>query len=125
VLRIQLDFKGDISEIYKDLIIMLKNIKSNKEKFEIYFLSSSFTAIWYFTLFESKITIKPKWTSLNLFLENAKIDASDYFAYEDEIIIDKSIFKSEWDKVLKIIKSDLEKSGYKDSLEGYSYLKDL
>ena len=44
---IPLDRRGDISEMYDDIIFMLTALKRNEQELSISFLSSTFTAEWY------------------------------------------------------------------------------
>ncbi|EGI1937926.1 hypothetical protein K7N57_000722 [Salmonella enterica] len=113
----RLDRKGDISEIYNDIILMLKLLSDkNNKKFSISFLSSTFTAIWDFSIDMDMLSIRAKWITVS-FLN----DRDDEGLYVLNIPV--NVFISEWNKLLRIIRDDLIKCGYDESLEGFSYLE--
>lgn len=119
---VPLSKKGDLSEIYNDIIKMLVLIKTNKEKeFYINFLSSTFTAKWDFTLYKSEqIRINAKWNSNSIF-SNKIINEIDPNLYQ--VLVNKTHFVNEWDNLLRNLKRDLKAVGYTDSLDGFSYLQ--
>ncbi|BDR55757.1 hypothetical protein [Xylocopilactobacillus apis] len=121
---IPLSKKGDLSEIYNDIVKMLILIKMNKEKgFYINFLSNAFTAKWEFTLYKTEqIRINAKWNSNSIF-SNKLINEIDPNLYQ--VLVNKTHFVNQWDNLLRNLKQDLKAVGYTDSLDGFSYLEKL
>lgn len=117
----RLDRKGDISEMYNDIIRMLNALTDrNKKSFSVSFLSSTFTAIWDFVIDANMLNIKAKWITVS-FLDDSSGDSDNLYSLNIPI----DIFISEWNKLLLILRNDLVKCGYNESLEGFSYLKNL
>lgn len=122
---IHLDKRGDISNIYNDIIYMLTDLNENKNEFQTSFLSSTFTAYWNFKKEENSITITPKWFAVGLEKKETKQFIENVREANIPITISIDVFMSEWHKLLKSIKNDLLKTGYTEELENFEYLKKL
>ena len=117
---IPLDRRGDISEMYNDIIFMLNALKRNEKELSISFLSSTFTAKWYIQVESENLRILPKWITIE-FSNHQPCDNK-----EGTILIVPTLeFINEWNNLLRIIKNDLIKVGYSENLEGFNYLKTL
>lgn len=117
---IQLDRRGDISEMYNDIIRMLNALKRNEKDFSISFLSSTFTAQWSIHVESENLRILPKWITVSF------SDLQPYDNQQNSILIVPTVeFINEWNNLLKIIKDDLIKVGYNENLEDFYYLKTL
>lgn len=121
---IPLSKKGDLSEIYNDLVNILTLIKTDNAKaFYINFLSSTFTAKWNFIIYKTdQIIINAKWYSNSIF-RNRIITASDPDLYQ--VLVNKHHFVKAWDTLLRNLKRDLKTVGYTNRLDGYNYLDSL
>lgn len=122
---IYLDKKGDISDIYNDIIYMLKNVKENNNEFEVNFLSSGFTVYWNFKKEKNLISIFPKWISAGLKSKETNLFIQNVREANSTITVNVEVFVYEWHKLLKSIKDDLLKVGYTENLENFDYLKNL
>ncbi|MEN7547375.1 hypothetical protein AAG747_05625 [Rapidithrix thailandica] len=124
-LKLLLDFRGDMSEIYNDVIKMMRAINHGDGMIKINFLSSSFSAIWHIEIKSDDIKIIPQWTTANLEFKGKKVTPDKYHKFESPIIITKALLLSEWNKLLEEIKNDLLKVGYPHNLKGFDYLMNL
>ena len=123
---IELNFRGDLPIIYKDVIKILMNVKAGERKFFWSFLSSSFTARWECEVIENKVLIHPSWTTVLMYDRNGNfVEAADYRSYEHVQELDKENFLNEWDQMLLSVARDLKRVGYDENLEDFDYLADL
>ena len=123
---IELNFRGDLPIIYKDVIKILMNVKAEERKFFWSFLSSSFTAKWECEVIENRVFIYPRWTAVLMYDRNGNIvEAADYKSYEQVQELDKENFLQQWDRLLLEVAKDLKKVGYDENLEDFDYLSDL
>lgn len=112
--------KGDISDIYGDIIDIFKEIERGTEDFYMAFLSSSFTTHWDFKLIAPNvIKIKAKWVDVVYF------DKKQAMIKKSEVKIHASEFMKQWKKILKPIKNDLLTLGYNSRLEGFHFLENM
>ena len=117
---ILLDRRGDISDIYNDITLMLGALKRNESTLSVSFLSSTFTAKWYIHVESENLRILPKWLTV------AFSGQQPYDNEENNILIVPMVdFINEWDGLLRVIKDDLIKVGYGEDLEGFYYLTTL
>lgn len=119
---INVSLKYDISDMYNDIVKMLTLLDNNLSKdFSIHFPSSSFFVQWDFNIHNEKVNIKAHWMAIwggqEKLEELRKID--------NNVVISKDDFISEWHRLLKEIKEDLLKVGYTEELENFEYLKKL
>lgn len=119
-LVIPLDRRGDISDIYNDIVFMLDSLKKNKRDLITSFLSSTFTAKWHIQSEGEFLTILPKWITVAFsgkkLSDNQKIN---------RLLVRKIDFINEWDALLKVIKLDLTRVGYNKNLKVFDYLNRL
>lgn len=117
---IPLDRRGDISDMFNDIIFMLSSLKRNERTLSVSFLSSTFTAKWCIEVEAENLRISPKWITAVF----SGQQPSDNEAV-NTLIVSRVDFINEWDNLLKIIKDDLIKVGYGQNLEGSCYLATL
>lgn len=119
-LVIPLDRRGDLSEIYNDIVFMLDSLKKNKRDFIVSFLSSTFTAKWHIQFEGEFLKISPKWITVTFSgkqpSDNQKMN---------RLLVRKIDFINEWNALLKVIKQDLTRVGYNKNLKGFDYLNTL
>ncbi|ECF6265277.1 hypothetical protein PL246_23340 [Salmonella enterica] len=112
--------KGDISDIYGDIVDIFKQIEHGTKEFYMAFLSSSFTTHWDFELITPNvIKIKAKWVDVVYF------DKKQSMIKKSEIKIHVSEFMEQWKKIFEPIKNDLLTLGYDNKLEGFYFLENL
>ncbi len=115
--EIPLSMKYDISDIWRDIIIMIRTIKENKkENFRIHWPSCTFFSTWCFTVDNNLLKIEAYWTDVGL----SKEDLYKLRAANTPIIIDKLIFLSEWYKIIIFVKNTLF-SVYNNSVRNLEY----
>lgn len=111
------------SQIYNDVIIMLEGLEE-KCDFTVNFLDTGLTAIWNFTNKGDFVNIEAEWVDIASYgYENTTIE--ELKKISNTIMVNKKEFMNQWNSLLKIIKNDLLEVGYKDSLEGFEYLRTL
>ncbi|WP_028620781.1 hypothetical protein [Pseudomonas sp. Ant30-3] len=119
-LTLCLSRRGDISEIYSDVVDVLIELEKRTESFFMAFLSSSFTAYWDFKITDSDLVIvSAKWIDV-VYLDKEKSNIK-----KSTMTISISDFTEQWNSILKIIKKDLVFLGYNDKLDGFGFLKNL
>lgn len=123
--QIELDKRGDISNIYNDIIDMLEELSNNNSLFKSGFLSSTFTAYWNFTVENNTIKINPQFFVASVKNNDRYLTNEEIRKLDLDIDVDFGYFISEWSKLLKSIKDDLLKVGYTENLENFEYLKNL
>lgn len=117
---IPLDRRGDISDMFNDIIHMLNALKRNESTFSVSFLSSTFTAIWYIHTETDNLRIIPRWITVAFSGQQSPANEA-----MNTLIVPKVDFINEWDNLLRIIKHDLITVGYGENLEGFCYLSTL
>ena len=107
--KIPLSLKYDVSDIWNDVILMVKNIiKGTEKEFTIHFPSSTFFAAWVFSVDSDILTIKAYWTTVNL----EKEDLLRLRENNMPLVIDKKEFLEEWYKILIPMKRVILMSNY-------------
>ncbi|RKO81924.1 hypothetical protein C5E04_03660 [Pectobacterium parmentieri] len=117
---IPLDRRGDISDMYNDITLMLSSLKRNESTLLVSFLSSTFTAKWRIQVESENLRILPKWITV-AFSGQQHSDNEE----NNTLIVPIVDFINEWDDLLRVIKDDLIKVGYGEDLEGFYYLTTL
>ena len=115
-----LDRKGDISDIYNDIVNIFEQIELGTKQFFMCFLSSTFTTRWEF---EHKspdtINITAYWFDVRyLYGINSIIKTST-------IEIPVSEFKMQWGNIIKPIKKDILSLGYDETLVNFSFFNNF
>lgn len=111
------------SQIYNDVIIMLEELEEEYD-FSVNFLDTGLTAVWSFTTEGDFLKVKAKWVDIASYgYENTTLEELEKVS--NIVIINKSKFMNEWNSLLRIVKADLLKAGYKNTLEGFEYLETL
>ena len=85
---------GDISDSWFDILGLMRNLKSEKKEFHMQFPSQSFWHLW-----EFKEVEKDFW-EIEAISEKKKIKVS------------KEVFKKEFQKLIIMVESDLQKQNY-------------
>lgn len=116
----------NLSNIYIEIIWLLKDLESGKDRFSAFFLDPGFTAEWKLTVKENIITIEPFWTVV------FGHGANDNILYDADMVrsfnltpltsMPKDDFIESWIKILKIIRKDLENAGYGWELKDFDDL---
>lgn len=119
-LTLCLSRRGDISDIYDDIVDVLTQLECRVESFFMAFLSSSFTTHWNFKIIEPDLVrVTAKWVDVVYFDNNkSKIKKSS-------MVISISDFTEQWRKIFIAIKKDLLSLGYNNNLEGFIFLDKL
>lgn len=111
------------SQIYSDIIMMLEELEE-EYNFSINFLDTGFTAVWNFTTEGDFLKVEAEWVDIASYgYENTTVEELEKVS--NIVTINKSKFMNEWNSLLKIVKTDLLKAGYKNTLEGFEYLEAL
>lgn len=119
-LTLCLSRRGDISDIYDDIIDILTQLEHRIESFFMAFLSSSFTAHWDFKIIDSNlIKVDAKWIDV-VYLDKSKSNIK-----RSSMVISISDFTEQWKKILRSIKKDLLSLGYDNTLDGFVFLDTL
>ena len=114
-----------VSDIYDDLVWMLKKLELGVDAFEVQFLCHCFTAIWRFSDSNGVLTIRTSWTAV-IGISNGREIRDAYFNDEvSQFVVEKMTFVAEWRKLLGQIKCDLLSAGYDSSLGDFEYLEQL
>lgn len=117
-----LDRRGDLSEIYNDLVLMLTKLENREEKeFSISFLSSTFTAVWNLSIRDDLVLIEPKWIVVGFI----NTDSKEMDFENNKIEVPISYFIEEWNSLLRYVKKDMLSLGYKNNLENFDYLEHI
>lgn len=117
-LALCLSRRGDISDIYDDIVDVLTNLEKGTEFFSMAFLSSSFTTHWDFKIISSDLVMMDaKWIDV-VYLHEGKSNVKT-----SHMIVSISDFTEQWVKVLRSIKKDLVHLDYDDNLHGFSFLE--
>jgi len=88
---------GDISDSWFDILGLMRNLNSEKKEFSMQFPSQTF---WYY--WEFKEVEKGFW----------QIEAFWSFEKKKKIKVAKDILKKEFQKLIKMVESDLKKQNY-------------
>ncbi|MCQ9639368.1 hypothetical protein MP478_08180 [Chryseobacterium sp. WG14] len=115
---------SSFSQVYNDVILMLELIMNDEKEFSINFLDSCFTAIWNFSTYDDMIKVEANWIAIASY-GDINVSLENLYKTSNTLIIKKQNFIEEWNSLLKIIKEDLLKVGYNDTLENFEYLKTL
>lgn len=112
--------KGDVSDIYSDVVDIFRQLEHGTKNFFMAFLSSSFTTHWDFELITPDvIKIKAKWVDVVCF------DEKQTMIKESEVKVNVSEFRKQWKKIFEPIRNDLLTLGYNSRLEGFYFLEEL
>jgi hypothetical protein len=120
-----LPVEGGVSDIYSDLVRMLKNLEMGVYPFEITFLCSCFTAIWRFSDSNGVLTIRTSWTAVNGVSNGREIRHANFNDEVSQFVVEKETFVAEWRNLLGQIKCELLSAGYDSSLDNFEYLEQL
>ncbi len=112
-----LDFNSDLSIIFNDILYLINDLDSKQMEFNVSFLSSSFTAKWEFERKSDTIIVTPSIYQGYVLRNGEFIDQENLDSIHSELRIQERDFKAPWIELLNIIKSDLVRAGYNDSLE--------
>ncbi len=112
-----LDFNSDLSIIFNDILNLINDIDSMQEKFNVSFLSSTFTAKWEFDRESDIIIVSPSIYQGYVLRNGEFIDQDNLDSIHSELRIQESDFKAPWIELLNVIKSDLVRAEYNDTLE--------
>jgi hypothetical protein len=122
---ISLDKRGTMSDIYNDVIYMLKDLREGNKKFQMSFLCSGFTAYWNFEVIDHIIHLKPEFFVVSIKEQDRCFDTEEMRKLDLDITVDFDVFINEWHRLLKSIKQDLLQVGYTPNLENFEYLEKL
>jgi hypothetical protein len=120
---IRLPMSGGVSDIYNDVIRMLRNLEQGVYPFEITFLCSSFTAIWRFSESTGVLAIGTSWSAVDGTSNGSEIRDACFNHAISQIVVQKQKFVTEWQKLLTTIKHDLLYAGYGSNLGNFEYLE--
>ncbi|MDC8100616.1 hypothetical protein [Chryseobacterium rhizosphaerae] len=115
---------SSFSQVYNDVILMLELIINDEKEFSINFLDSCFTAIWNFSNYDDMIKVEANWIAIASY-GDINVSLENLYKTSNTLIIKKQNFIEEWNSLFKIIKEDLLKVGYNDTLDNFEYLKTL
>ncbi len=113
-----------LASIYNDIIYMLEFVKMGENKFSNTFLDPSFTARWESELINNDIKITAFWTDIENYGSESR-SVEKLREVSNTIIVNQQDFIDSWENLLKIIKEDLIKAGYDNTLDGFEYLDTL
>lgn len=112
--------RGDISDIYNDIVDIFMQLEHGSKIFFMNFLSSSFTTRWDFELIKpGTIKINAKWFDVVYY------DKKQSMIKQSEIEVPISEFKDQWKKILLPIKEDILTLEYDRRLTGFDFLERL
>lgn len=121
-----LSWTGDVSQMWRDILIMLQRIR-NRDPFTINWPSSSFFASWLFSAEgDGVVRINSDWITVS----GGASKLSELRLAKTDVEVDLSDFIDQWHKVLRTIRMILDESGYSvselygfrsivDEIEGY------
>ncbi|MCE4057324.1 hypothetical protein [Pseudomonas sp. Au-Pse12] len=119
-LTLCLSRRGDISEIYDDIIDMLNQLEYKTKSFFMAFLSSTFTTHWDFKVIDTDLMmVSAKWVDV-VYFDKKKTNIKN-----SSMLISISDFTEQWKKILRTIKKDLLFLGYDNTLDGFIFLDNL
>lgn len=102
---IPLDYKYTISDIFNDILTMLESLTNQEEGEKVVtFFENSFHTKWLMTWDKNNLTIIAEWYSVSGAEEMLNI-----LTQRNKIIINKSLFISEWKMLLSTVKNNLLK----------------
>ncbi len=120
-----LPVSGGVSDIYDDIVRMLKGLELGVYPFEASFLCSSFTAVWRFTESNGVLTIRTLWTAVDGTSDGHKTRAARFNNTVAQVVVEKQKFVAEWRSLLAQIKRGLLSVGYGNYLDNFDYLERL
>lgn len=121
----RLPVSGGVSDIYDDIIRMLKRLEVDAYPFELSFLCSCFTAIWRFSASNGSLTIDMRWTAVDGTARGCVVRNSRFNDVASQLVVDKQVFISAWRTLLSQLKRDLLSVGYDRHLDNFEYLDSL
>ena len=117
--------EGGVSDIYNDLVWMLKKLEQGVDPLEVRFLCSCFTAIWRFSESNGALTIRTSWTSVIGTSNGCEIRDAHFNNDVSQFVVNKKTFVAEWRRLLGRIKCDLLRAGYDSRLDNFEYLEQV
>lgn len=121
----RLPFSGGVSDIYDDVVRMLKRLTGGNDPFSISFLCSCFTTIWRFSESTELLTIEMRWTAVDGNFENRDVRNARFNEVASHLVVEKGEFVSAWHALLSQVRADLLKAGYDGRLANFEYLDSL
>ncbi|MHC4147062.1 MAG: hypothetical protein ACYSUD_20110 [Planctomycetota bacterium] len=104
-IAIAVDYKYEISVIITDILEMVESLTDSQEgAYRVHFCSSDFNTIWDMSWERDELKIKSEWFSVI-----GKIE--EILKENNEIVVTKSGFLSEWKGLLRKIIEDVTKAG--------------
>jgi hypothetical protein len=116
---------GGISDIYNDVVRMLKRLELDSSPFEVSFLCSCFTAIWRINEVSGVLTIGASWSAVVGSVNGVEVEERHFNDVLPCFTVEKKEFVAEWHKLLRKVKCDLLSVGYDGRLENFEYLERL
>jgi hypothetical protein len=114
--RAWLRMSGGVSDIYKDIVWMLKTLEAGTFPFEQSFLCSYFTAVWTFSETKGLLEVETAWTSVRGYSGSELVADWSFNDVVPSFVVDKAAFVAEWLTLLDVIHRDLRATGYADLL---------
>lgn len=114
---------GGVSDIFNDIIRMLKRLDQGVYPFEVSFLCSSFTAIWKFSESNGVLTIKTLWTAVVGMANGSEVRGAQFNDAVTQLVVEKKAFVAEWRKLVAQISRDLSSAGYGGRLDDFDCLE--
>jgi hypothetical protein len=108
---IGMSLKYDVSDIFNDIIKMIRALNSiTKGEYRMTWPSSTFFAHWVFFIDGDDLKIESEWISI----KGGKPSLEKLRKISNQVVIKKSCFIDEWKELLQMIHDDLRKVGYHD-----------
>jgi hypothetical protein len=120
----RLPLSGGVSDIYDDVVRMLKRLEVGSDPFNISFLCSCFTTIWRFSGSEL-LTIDMRWTAVDGTFESRDFSNARFNEVANRLVVERDEFVSAWHALLSQLRADLLKAGYDGRLANFEYLDSL
>jgi hypothetical protein len=121
----RLTIGGGISDIYNDIVWMLKRLELGPCPFEVSFLCSCFTATWRIGEASGVLAIGTSWSAVVGRVDGIEVDERQFNDALPQFTVEKQSFVAEWHRLLRKLKHDLLSAGYGGWLENFQYLDRL
>ncbi|MGC4064585.1 MAG: hypothetical protein QM784_08065 [Polyangiaceae bacterium] len=92
---------GGISDIYNDVVWMLKRLELGPCPFEVSFLCSCFTATWRIGEVSGILTIGASWSAVVGRINGIEVEERYFNDALPQFTVEKKAFVAEWHKLLR------------------------
>lgn len=114
---------GGVSDVFGDVVGMLRRLELGADLVDVSFLCSCFSAVWQISESRGVLSVRTAWTEVVGMLDGRRVSSAQFGQVVARFDVDKGVFVAEWRKLLGRIVHGLLLAGYGGRLDGLERLR--